>query len=112
MEMERRSVGIRAGGPADPDATRAAAIVAAYFDAEGASGFRRIVCRAAALGGLAAAMVQFGTSVLTRVDLVFGAALASVAVVAAALGEWRSRRRLEALMQRDRSESLSRCCTR
>jgi hypothetical protein len=95
--MDRHWVEVRAGGPADPDATRAAAIVAAYFDAEGASGFRRLVCRAAGLGGAAAVMLQIGTSILTRVDLVFGAALVGIAVGTAAVGEWRTRRRLSRL---------------
>jgi hypothetical protein len=100
--MAREWVGVRGGGAADPGAERAGALVGAYFDVEGATGLRRIVCRTAAIVGLAGWTVETTTSILTRVDLAFGAGLLAIAVVATAAAEWRIRRQLTALMNDER----------
>jgi hypothetical protein len=90
--------GFRACGPEDPDASRAAALLGAYFDAEQTRACRRLVWRAVAVGGLAGWALAVTTSTLTRVDLAFGAGLLGSAAVAAALAEWRARKKLVTLV--------------
>ena len=84
----------RACGPEDPDASRAAALLGAYFDAEQTRACRRLVWRAVAVGGLAGWALAVTTSTLTRVDLVFGAGLLGSAAVVSAVAEWRARKKL------------------
>jgi hypothetical protein len=89
--------GVRAGGLDDPDASRAAALIGAYFDAEQARACRRRVWRLVALGALIAWTLIVTTSALTIIDLVFGATLLGAAAVASAVAEWRARKKLEVL---------------
>jgi hypothetical protein len=94
----RQSCELRAGGADDPDASRAATVLAAYFDAEQARAWRRLVWRAVAVGGLAGWALAVTTSALTPVDLVFGAGLLGAPAITSALAEWRALKKLGALI--------------
>jgi len=94
----RQSYELRAGGGDDPDASRAATVLAAYFDAEQARAWRRLVWRAVAIGGLAGWALAFTTSALTPVDLAFGAGLLGAPAITSALAEWRARKKLGTLI--------------
>ena len=94
----RQSCELRAGGVDDPDASRAATVLAAYFDAEQARAWRRLVWRAVAVGGLAGWTLAVTTSALTPVDLVFGAGLLGAPAITSALAEWRARKKLATLI--------------
>jgi hypothetical protein len=102
MENASHPLSVRAGGHDDPDATRAAAVVGAYFKAEHASSFRRRVWTAVAVSALALWAVSVTTSALTGVDLAFGALLTGVLAVVATVAEVRERVRFASL--RDRLE--------
>jgi hypothetical protein len=94
-----RSFSLRACGPDDPDASRAAAALGAYFDLEQARACRRLVWRAVAVGGLAGWALAVATSALTPVDVVFGVGLLGAAAVASAVAEWRAQRNLGILLR-------------
>jgi hypothetical protein len=94
----RQSCELRAGGVDDPDASRAATVLAAYFDAEQARAWRRVVWRAVAVGGLAGWILSVTTSVLTPVDLVLGAGLLGAPAITSAPAEWRARKKLGTLI--------------
>jgi hypothetical protein len=94
----RRQVDLRAGGLDDPDATRAATVLGAYFRAEQASTLRRRVWRGAAVGALLVWAVNIVTSALTPVDIVFASILAAAALVAVMVADLQARARLDALL--------------
>jgi hypothetical protein len=81
----------------DPDASRAAAVIEAYFDAEQARASRRLVWRGVAIGGLTGWALATA-SLLTTVDLVFGAGLLGAAAAASAVTEWRAHKKLDTLV--------------
>jgi len=94
----RRLVDLRAGGLDDPDATRAATVLGAYYRAEQASTLRRRVWRGGALCGLVIWAVTVATSALTPVDIVFVSILAAAALVAVMVADLQARSRLDALL--------------
>ena len=93
-----RPISVRTGGSSDRNATHAAVLVGAYFRAEQAATRRRRVARGAAIGILLIWAVNVLTSVLTPVDIVFGAGLIGVAAVATVIAEVRARMRLNSLI--------------
>jgi hypothetical protein len=100
MESARNPLAVRAGGQDDPDATRAAALVGAYFKAEHASSLRRRVWAAVAVCALGLWAISLTTSALTRVDMVFGALLTGALAVVALFAEVRERVRFASLRAR------------
>jgi hypothetical protein len=94
----RRQIDLRVGGLDDPDATRAATVLGAYFRAEQAKALRRRVWRGAAIGALLVWAVNIVTSALTPVDIVFGSILAAAALVAVMVADLQARSRLDALL--------------
>ena len=90
-------VHIRAGSAEDPDATRAAAVLAAYFRLEEVRAFcREVWCRLALLGVVWTVMA--GVLPAVRADLEGGLALIVLAAVAAAMVEcWAAFRLTRAL---------------
>jgi len=98
----RRLVDLRAGGLDDPDATRAATLLDAYFRAEQASTLRRRVWRGAAVCVLAAWAVNVIVPGLTRVDILFGLGLIGTAAIATAIAELQARSRLDSLVDGER----------
>src|SRR5712671_2451707 len=90
----QRVIGLCAGGVDDPDASRTATIIGAYFDFEQARASRRLVWRATAILGLTAWAIDAATKSLTVVDLTFGGTLLGAGVVAAAVAQRRARLRL------------------
>jgi hypothetical protein len=93
-------VDLRPGAAWDTEASRSAAVLAAYFQCEEARDARRRVCRTAVLIALLACAVKawFGFVDATSVATVL-TALATVAAAAVIL-EWRAEKKLAALMPR------------
>ena len=93
-------VDLRPGGAWDADASRSAAVLAAYFQLEDARNTRHRVC----LVVIAIALLACGVTVFSRlVDPTgFATVLTALATAAAAavIMEWRAEKRLEALMPR------------
>jgi hypothetical protein len=91
---------LRPGAAWDPDASRSAAVLAAYFRFEEARGARRRVCRTAAV----IALLTFAAQALfPLVDATsFATVLTGLATVAggAVVLEWRAEKKLEVLMPR------------
>jgi hypothetical protein len=85
---------VRAGGVDDPDAARAGDVLGGYFEMERARDSRRLVLRVVAVSGLVMWALEVATSVLTRVDVIFGAVLLAGAAAASAVLDWRARKRL------------------
>jgi hypothetical protein len=93
-------VELNAFGPDDPDGARTSTILGAYFEAEHALAFRRLLCRRLAI--LAVAWGFYGA--FLRLD---GALIGGFLFIAAAAGyavalEWRTKSRLDHLIERDR----------
>src|SRR5258708_4552230 len=99
----RRTIEIRAGEPGDDDASQAAAVLGAYFEAEHARASRQRVWRVVAVGSLVVCALRTATSILTGVDLVFGLGLLGCAAVASVATEWRARKRLGRVVRPARS---------
>ena len=91
---------LRPGAVWDADASRSAAVLAAYFQLEEARTARRRVCRAA----IAVALLACAVTVFSRlVDATsFATVLTALATIAAGavVMEWRAEKKLEALMPR------------
>jgi hypothetical protein len=98
----RKLIDLRAGGLDDPDATRAATVLGAYFRAEQASTLRRRVWRGAAICLLAAWALNVIGPGLTRVDIFFGLGLIGTAAIATAIAELQARSRLDSLVDGER----------
>jgi O-antigen ligase len=105
-DAKRQLIELQACGPADPDAQRAASVLAAYFKAEQKRAFRQILWPRLALGAIVAWVVEAITPLLTEAALV-AALLAFVAAAAAvAVSEWRAGNALRALIQSQRGDLL------
>jgi hypothetical protein len=94
----RQFVELQACGPDDPNGTRTAVVLSAYFHAEHMRAFRRLLWRR--LGALAAAWFTIAatTSLLSPGAIVTGiAVLGGLACWAAAI-EWNADKRLSALL--------------
>jgi len=94
-----RLVELRPGGPDDPDAMRAASILAAYFAAGQAQALRRVLWPpAAAAAGLALLLAL--TTFLHRTTLVMVLLGCAAVLIGTAVFEWRAERRLRTLLGR------------
>jgi hypothetical protein len=97
--VRRAFIEVRVGGTDDPDGSRAASVLTAYFHAECMRAFRRSLWRRLAILAaifLAAAAVAS----LPERDVLIGAGLLGGAGVWAAILEWRAAQRLHALTTR------------
>ena len=99
----RKLIDLRAGGLDDPDATRAATVLGAYYRAEQASTLRRRVWRGGAMCTLAVWALNTIAPALTRVDMFFGLGLIGTAAIATAIAELQARSRLYSLVDGERS---------
>jgi uncharacterized membrane protein len=94
---------ISACGPDDPDGSRAAAVLSAYFEAEHAQIFRRLLWRRLAVLGIVWVLVALTTSLLPHIALFVGVACLVATAVFAAIVEWRAGKRLSGLLADERS---------
>ncbi len=94
--MSRKVVELKACGPDDPDGSRAAGVLGAYFEAEEALAFRRLLSRRLAIvtaaWGLAATFLRSDSLLIAGLLVIIAAAGYAVAL------EWRARRRLDGLI--------------
>jgi hypothetical protein len=95
--LTRRVVELQACGPDDPDGSRAAEVLDAYFEAERALAFRRLLWRRLAI--LAVAWVLVSTLVLSDRGLMGGLLVIVTAAVYPLALEWRTKSRLDALIE-------------
>lgn len=111
----RQIIEVQAGGPEDPDGSRTAALLDAYFHTEHIRAFRRLLWRRLGLFGLVWVLVAALTSVLSRNAFVEGLALLFTVGVGAAVTEWRAAEKLSDILQgpgktRDRHSPSSSSC--
>ena len=74
----------------DPEALRAAAVLAAYFNAEQTRAFRRLIWPRLAVGTAIAWFVEALTPMLPKVDFVAALLACGAVAIAAAIAEWRA----------------------
>jgi hypothetical protein len=106
-ELRRQIFELKAGGADDPDGLRTAAVLNAYFQAEHAKVFRRLLWRRLAIAALILSVVALTSHLLSH-----GAALAGFLIVGLVAGwaaflEWSADSRLGALLADSRSTSRS-----
>lgn len=99
----QRFIELKAGGPDDPDGSRSAAVLAAYFHAEHMKAFRQLLWRRLAIGALGWLLVGMTTDLLSRNALVVGLGLFVVVAAWAAVVEWRAGKRLVAVLDANQS---------
>jgi hypothetical protein len=97
----KEMIEIQTGGPHDPDGSRTAAALAAYFHAEHVRAFRRLLWRRLALIALAWLL---GTTVasLSANTVLAGLCVLGGGATWAGVLEWRAGRKLSALVERHR----------
>jgi hypothetical protein len=91
-----RVVELRAGDTDDPDASRAAAVLAAYFEAEEARNSRRLLWRLLAIVGLIVWVLEASTPFVPRATLLVIVVVLAGVAVSAALEQWRAEHNLRA----------------
>ena len=89
----------QASGPEDPDGSRTAAVLDAYFHAEHIRAFRQLLWRRLALVGLLWVLVAALTSLLSRNAFIEGLAVLGTVGVGAAVAEWRAGEKLSGILQ-------------
>jgi hypothetical protein len=89
-EASRRVFELKAGGPADPDALRAATVLSAYFHAEHMRAFRRLLWRRLAVLAVAWALIGGLSSLFSARAVVDGLAVFGVIAIGAAVVEWQA----------------------
>jgi hypothetical protein len=94
--LTRKVVELQACGPDDPDASRAAEVLDAYFEAERALAFRRLLWRR--LASLTVAWVLVSTLFLSDRGLLVGLLVIVTAAVYPLALEWRTKGRLDELI--------------
>jgi hypothetical protein len=93
----RHLIEIRSCGGDDPDGSRAASVLAAYFHAEHMRTFRRLVWRRLAVFGAVFVVGAAAMSLSERAVVIGGGILIAAAAWAAVL-EWRAEQKLTALL--------------
>ena len=94
--LSRTVVELRACGPDDPDGSRAAGVLGAYFEVEHAIAFRQLLWRRLAI--VAAAWGLVATFLRSDSLLVVGLLIIVAAAGYAAVLEWRTRNILDGLI--------------
>ena len=95
----RQIIELKAGGPEDPDGSRAPAVLAAYFHAEHTRTFRQLLWRRLGMLGLVWLLAGTLTSVISRNALVGGVAVLVTVGGGAAVAEWRAAEKLNELLE-------------
>jgi hypothetical protein len=93
-----KSIELRAGGAHDPDASRAAAVLAAYFEAEEARALHRTLWKRLAMVGLMILMLAITTSIVPHAALAWGLVVVAGVAVAASVDRWRLQHKLHELI--------------
>lgn len=95
----RQVIELKAGGPDDPDGSRAAAVLGAYFHAEHMRAFRQLIWRQLAIVALAWLVSAALVPAISRDAFIAGLALLVTVGVGAAASEWRAAERLGELLR-------------
>jgi hypothetical protein len=95
---QRRIVELPAAGPDDPDGSHTAAVLSAYFAAEHARVFRRLMWQRLAAIGLVASLLRVLTPLLSSSALAGILAILGAVAVGVAVIEWRAEKQLLALL--------------
>jgi len=90
---------LKAGGPEDPDRSRAAAVLAAYFHAEHVRSVRQLLWRRLALAGLAWVLAETLMPAISGAAFVGGLAVLLTVGGGAAVAEWRASEQLKDLLE-------------
>ncbi len=98
-----RNIELKACAPDDPDGSRSAAVLAAYFHAEHMKTFRQLLWGRLGVGALGWFLVGVTTDVLSRNALFVGLGFIVVVAAWAAVVEWRAGKRLIAVVDENRS---------
>jgi Flp pilus assembly protein TadB len=101
--LPREVVELKACGPEDPDGSKTAAVLGAYFEAEHARAFRRLLWLRLAVAAIVWVLIGTTTSLIGLSAVFAGLTVIGAAAVFAAIVEWRAERRLSALNERLRS---------
>lgn len=99
MPHEPQIIELQAGGPDDPNASRTAAVLAAYFHAEHTRTFRRLLWRRLALVATGWSLVSI--IMLSKMALCVGLGVLGGAAAWAAVMEWRASKRLNRLASKN-----------
>jgi hypothetical protein len=91
--IERQIMGLKAGGPDDPDGSRTVMVLDAYFRAEQMKTFRRLLWPRLAGLSLLWMVLVFAAS-LSRNALVVGLCAFGALIAGSAMLEWRAGRKL------------------
>ena len=89
---------LKAGGPDDPDGSRTAAVLDAYFHAEHMRTFRRLLWRRLAVVATVWFLIGITTEILPENALFVGLGLLGAVAAWAAVVEWRAAERLSRLV--------------
>ena len=94
----KQVIELPACGPDDPDGRRAAIVLGAYVHAEQAQVFRRLLWRRLAVIALVAWILEATTPLLPQTVFVISFLAFGAIGVTAAVAEWRTQKRLRALL--------------
>lgn len=100
--LPKQIIELRSGGSDDPDGTRTAAVLAAYFHAEHMKAFRRLLWRRLGVVAIVWFLVGMTTGFLSKNALVVGLAVLGAVAARAAIVEWRAAERLNTLLAENR----------
>ena len=95
----RQIIELKAGGPEDPDRSRAAAVLAAYFHAEHVRTSRQLLWRRLALVGIGWVLAETLLPAISGTAFVGGLAVLLTVGSGAAVAEWRASERLKDLLE-------------
>ena len=98
----KQIIELKAGGRDDPDGTRTAAVLAAYFHAEHMQAFRRLLWRRLGVVATVWFLVGVTTEFLSKNALVVGLAVLGAVAAWVAIVEWRAAERLNTLLAENR----------
>lgn len=99
MAASRQIIELKARGPGDPNGSKTAAVLSAYFHAEHMRTFRQLLWKRLAIGGLVWVLAATLTSEISRSAFVGGVAVLVMVGGGAAVAEWRAAEQLHELLR-------------
>jgi hypothetical protein len=99
VTSSQQIIELKAGGREDPDGSRAAAVLAAYFHAEHVRTFRQLLWRRLAVIGVALVLAETLLSVISRTAFVGALVVLLTLGGGAAVAEWQASERLKDLLE-------------
>jgi hypothetical protein len=93
-----QTIELLAGGAHDPDASRAAAVLAAYFEAEEARALHRTLWKRLTMVGITLLLLAITTSIVPQAALAWSLVVFAGVAVAASVDRWRLQHKLHELI--------------